>query len=450
MHQSRKKVIAVAALVLLLAVAALTTSALPTNLTWKAEAGVKETYDDNVYIQNTASDLNSVSVARANGLNPVPAKKSSFLTTLQPRLTLNYKPCGEFNAALGYAPDIALYYSAADEDYIAHRATLNFNGKIKNAVWEWLNAETFVEGGTLGPTFARNQDVPAIGGIPLRDRREQFVDRNNFRVTLPFGNWFIRPVASGYYHDFLTQQKLNPSAIYTNYCYENYLDRQDVNGGIDVGYDVGKKTYLVAGYRYGRQDQFVGPNSANTAFTDSPYDSSYHRVLFGVEGSPVSWLKLAALGGPEFRSWAAGTPAGFDRHKIEYWVDASATLIPGKKDTVMLLFRRFEQPAFSSQSVYDDITYSATWKHTFNEHWSASAGLQLYIGDWQLPVYREDWIYTPSLSVAYVFDKHWSAEAAASGDWAENQTPTSAPKAQYAEGREYTRHLVSLTVKYAF
>ena len=36
---------------------------------------------------------------------------------------------------------------------------------------------------------------------------------------------------------------------------ENYVSRQEVNGGVDIGYDVGKKTFLVLGYRYGRQDQ---------------------------------------------------------------------------------------------------------------------------------------------------------------------------------------------------
>ncbi len=440
-----------AAVLLLLAGSALPAPALSSNLTWKAEASVKQTYDDNVYIQNTTPAAANIAAAQAHGLNPVQANKSSLVTTIQPRLTANYKPAAEFNAAIGYAPDIALYASAEDENYVAHRATLNFNGKIQDASWEWLNSENFVQGGTLGPTFARGQDVPAVGGIPLRDRREQFVDRNSFRVTIPAGDWFIRPVASGYYHDFFTQQRLNPANVTSNmYCYENYLDRQDVNGGVDIGYDVGKKTYLVLGFRYGRQDQFVGPNAANTAFTDSPYDSSYERALFGIEGSPAPWLKLTALGGPEFRQWDEGTPAAFNRNQIQYWVDASATVIPDKNDTVTVQFRRFLQPAFSSQSVYNDITYSATWKHAFNEHFSASAGFQLYIGDWLPPVNRDDWIYTPSAGMTYAYNRHLSADLTWSYDIAENKTPTSAQGAAYAEGREYNRNLFSLAVKYTF
>jgi hypothetical protein len=169
-----------------------------------------------------------------------------------------------------------------------------------------------------------------------------------------------------------------------------------------------------------------------------------------VEGNPAKWIKLAALGGPEIRDWASGTYAGFDRNRIDYWVDATATIMPDKNDAVTLLFRRLTQPAFSSQSIYDDITYSAMWKHTFNEHFSASAGMQLYIGDWQAPVYRDDWIYTPSAGLTYTCNKHFSVEAACSGDWAKNKTSTSAPKAQYADGREFTRHLVSLAMKCTF
>lgn len=418
-----------------------------TNLTWKADVTLKETFDNNVYIQDTAPSPVNVGIATAAGLHAVSPLKSSLVTTILPRLGLNYQPGEAFNLTALYAPEIALYTSAEDEDYVAHRVTLNFNGKIKDATWELLNSPTFIEGSTIGPVFARPDDCPAIGGIPLRDRRQQFVFRNTFRVTLPFGKWFIRPVAASYYHDFLTGQRLNTDPAYT---YENYLDRQDVNGGVDVGYDVGRKTYLVLGYRYGRQDQFVGPNAANTAFTDSPYDSSYHRILVGVEGSPTSWLKLAALGGPEIRTWASGTPAGFDRNRQLYWVDAAATVLPDKKDTVTLLFRRYEQPAFSSQSVYEDITYGATWKHKFNDHWTAGAGFQLYIGDWQAPVNRNDWIYTPSAGLTYTHNQHLSAELAWSYDLVDNKTSTSAGGAAFADGREFSRNLVSLAVKYTF
>ncbi len=114
------------------------------------------------------------------------------------------------------------------------------------------------------------------------------------------------------------------------FSYENYVDRQDVSGGLDVGYDLGKKNYLVLGYRYGRQDQYTLPGAGGTT-TSSPYGNTYHRILFGFEGSPLSWLKVAVLGGPDIRCWDNSTPAGFDRNGIRYYWDVSATATPDKE-----------------------------------------------------------------------------------------------------------------------
>ena len=414
-----------------------------TNLNWNAGVTFKETYDDNVYLQDVQPDPTGVANTRAAGLTAATAYKSSWLTTVLPHLGLNYENGDStFNFEAAYAPEIALYTSAEDEDYVTHRTTLNFSGHIKDATWELLNSPTLIQGSTVGPTFASPGDVPAIGGIPLRNRCEAFIFINSFRVTVPFGKWFIRPVATSYYHDFLTDQRL-PVAN-SGYTYENYYDRQDINGGLDIGYDVGRKTYLVLGYRYGRQDQFTGPKG--NAFVDSPYDRAYNRVLIGVEGSPAPWIKLAMLGGPDFSDWAAGTDPGFDRNKIVYWIDAKVTLLPTKNDTIVLFHRSYQQPAFASESVYQDITSTVTWTHRFNTHLSASAGMELYIGDWQAPVKRDDWIYTPSFDVTYAYNQHLSAEFSFSRDWAENQQSGITT----GEGREFTRDLFSLAVRCAF
>lgn len=115
-----------------------------------------------------------------------------------------------------------------------------------------------------------------------------------------------------------------------------------------------------------------------------------------------------------------------------------------------LRWTQFEQPAFSSQSVYQDIKYDLTWRHKFTDHFTAGAGFTLYIGDWQQPVNRDDWIYTPSVTASYAFDKHWSAEFNYSLDLVDSRVSTSAEGAAYADGREYSRDLVSLAVKYVF
>jgi hypothetical protein len=433
-----------AAALAVLGLAVLPAYALPTNYTYTVEGTVKETYDDNVYLQNNAPP--------STMSDAVPAKKDSLVTTITPHVALSDQLCSGFKMSLSYAPDVAIYHNAPSEDNTTHRGVATFSGAAgDDVVWEQANAFTYIDGSRYGPIFGRvtpgpSQDVPAIGGIPLRDRRAAFIYRGGFKLTWTLDRFFIRPVASAYVHDFKTVQEPEPTP--TGAYYENYVSRQDVNGGMDIGYDVGKKTYLTLGYRYGQQDQ------GDLLGERSPYNSKYHRVLAGVEGSPVKWLKLNVQLGPEFRRFdPISNPtlaAEFNRNELLCYADASATIIPTKADTVSLRWTRFEQPAFSSQSVYEDIKYDLTWRHKFCDQFTAGAGFTVYVGDWQTPVNRNDWIYTPSLMASYNFNKHLSAEANWSCDWAQSKVSTSAEGAEYADGREFTRNLVSLAVKYAF
>ena len=171
---------------------------------------LKETFDSNVYIQDTTPDPANVAAAAAAGLSAVPANQSSFVTSVLPRFGLDYKPSPAFYGSVAYAPEMTYYHSASSEDYVAQRGTLNLGGKIKEASWELLNTASYIDGNDLGPTFARGGDVPAIGGIPLRDRREAFIFRNGFKLTYPVGDFFIRPVATTYFHDFQTDQRRQP------------------------------------------------------------------------------------------------------------------------------------------------------------------------------------------------------------------------------------------------
>ena len=432
--------------VVLLAVSA---SGANTNLTWKAETSVKETYDSNLYLQDNAPGSANVALAQAAGLRPVQANKGSFLTTITPRFGLDFKPGPAFYLSAAYSPEIALYNSAEDEDYITHRGTLNLSGTVEDTSWELLNAATYIQGSRQGPTFARPDDIPAIGGIPLRDRRAAFIWRNSFRLTRTAGKWFFRPVASSYVHDFLTEQKFIVPAIRTaNYTYENYIDRQDVNGGLDVGYQVFDKTFLVAGYRYGRQDQLKAPSTTTGAIVSSPYGNYYHRILIGMEGNPASWLKVAVLGGPDIRRFDSGTPAGFDRTGLRYFWDISATATPTRNDALTIKSTRYEQPAFSSFSMYEDTKTDLAWKHKLNDHFSTTLGFTLYVGDWEKPVARDDWIYTPGAGLTYNYDKHLSVDLAYSYDWVESKV--SASEEPLTDSHEFTRHTVSLALKYTF
>ena len=425
------------------------------NLNVKADLTLKEAFDSNIYLQDNAPYPTNVALARAAGYQPVEANKSSWITVITPKLGLGYKPSPAFGVLMGYAPEVAFYESAHSEDYITHRGTLNFGGKAGNTLWELANTATYIDGSHEGPTFARPDDIPAIGGIPIRDRRDAFIFRNSFRLTQPIGDWFFRPVACAYVHDFKTAQHWVPSAIRTrNYSYENYIDRQDVNGGLDIGYRVAKETHVVVGYRYGNQQQFNGPLPTTGQMVDSPYDSTYNRVLFGLEGNPASWLKVNILVGPEFRNFYELSALHqirpqFDADEVLVYMDVSIVATLSKADAVTFKGTRFEQPAFSSFSVYEDNKYDLSWRHKFGEKFSTTLGFMLYIGDWKTSSNRDDWIYSPSILLGYNFNQHLGAEANYAYEWVENKFDNSALE-PLAKSHEYTRHLVSLRLKYTF
>ena len=262
-----------------------------------ASVALKESFDSNVYLQDLTPNPASVASAAVAGFNAVPAKKGSLVSSVLPRFGLDYKPGEVFYASAIYAPELTYYSSASSENYVAQRGTLNLGGKIKEVSWDLLNTASFIDGNELGPTFGRPGEVPAIGGIPLRDRREAFIFRNGFKLTYPIGAFFLRPVATTYFNDFQTEQHASPKTA--PWVYENYIDRNEVVGGLDVGYKVAEKTHVVLGYRYGAQDQ------GNLLGKNSPYDNSFQRILVGVEGSPAEWLKLAVMVGPDIRDLPA-------------------------------------------------------------------------------------------------------------------------------------------------
>ena len=420
-------------------------------LTLKAELTIKETYDDNVYLLDTPPYPYLAPPPHA--LIAVP-NKGSMVTTVTPSLSLNYLAGPGFAATLSYAPDMVWYASAPSQDYVAHRVGLNIAGNIRGVSYEWLNSAVWTEGSDLSLTTLRPGDCRALGALPLRDRCDAALWRDNLKVTIPVGRWFLRPVITGYVHDFRAKQQANLAANKNSYVYDNYIDRWEFNGGVDLGYDVRDKTKLFVGYRYGHQGQGtvpVGTRTGEIVTSCSQYDNNYQRILAGVEGSPARWLKFAVTAGPETRDWSGDTPVGFDRGKTLWYVDAQVSVMPAKEDVIAFKMTRFEQPASTSQSMYQDIKYDLSWRHQCSAKLTVGAGFTVYNGLWELPVLRNDWIYTPSLMASYAFSPNLIAELSWSHDSAVNREPPVAGTAtQYAEGREFERNLTSLSLKYVF
>ncbi len=401
---------------------------LATNLTLKADLTLKETFDSNVYLQDHHPDPTV-----ANAVQPY---QESMVTSVTPKLALDWKPMPEFNFAMSYAPEVVTYHAESSESHTAHRAAATFSGKVGIVQWEQFNTLTWIDGSREGLTFGiRNNagqlvGAPSIGGIPIRDRRAALIYRNGFRAFHPHGDFFFRPVAWSYVHDFQTKLRNQPG-------YQNYVDRNDFTAGTDIGYKAFTEGYLVMGYRYGFQQEPSYP------WSDIHYSNDYHRLLFGFEGKVTDWLKVYGLIGPDFRDFNHETAPGFDDNYTTLYYDATAVVTLSKTDTINLLARQFEQPAFGAPSVYKDITWEIQWRHQFSPKLATTTGFRAYGGDWLEPVQRDDWIYTSSAGLVYTFTKQLTGELSYSYDWTESRIPDT-------EGREFSRHLVSLAVKYAF
>jgi hypothetical protein len=398
---------------------------LASNLTVKADLALKETFDSNVYLQDV--DPNP---AVTNAVKPF---QESFVTSVIPRLALDWKPMPEFNLSAFYAPEVVRFHAEPSENHESHRGALNFSGNVGIVSWEQFNTLTWIDGSEEGLTFGGPGGAPAIGGIPIRDRRAALIYRNGFRAFHPHGNWFFRPVAWSYVHDFRTDTRSRTQFPF----YQNYVDRNDFTVGLETGYKAFKNAYLVVGYRYGFQDETPLPGEA------VHYSNEYHRVVAGLEGQITRWLKITGVIGPDWRDYAKATPPGFDEHHTSLYYDASIVITPTKRDAITLLARQFEQPAFGAPSAYEDITWEINWRHVFEARFSVTTGFRAYGGDWLSPVMREDWIFTPTASLSYTHNKHLSGELSYSYDWVDSRVPDTS-------GREFTRHLVSLGMKYAF
>ncbi|MBI5686221.1 MAG: hypothetical protein HZC54_14205 [Verrucomicrobia bacterium] len=383
---------------------------------------VKESFDSNVFIQDHG-DL---------------ANRQSWVTSLMSGVGAGYQDSPEFRVLASYSPEVVFYHSESSEDHVAHCGTLNLGGNAGDTTWDVLNGIVWIDGNNLGPRFTGGGDIPAIGGIPVRDRRDAAIYRSSIRVTQTLGKFFLRPTFNSYLHDFQTEFHQTTEPGFAGY--ENYISRYDIGGGLDAGYEVAARTWLVLGYRYGHQEQ-----SENQFGLSSPFCNNYHRFLVGIEGAPTGWLKLNMMAGPDVRDFTSATPAGFDPNELLYFVDASASITPTRQDTVTVKLTRYEQPAFSSHSMYEDIVYDVSYRRKFNDRLTAGVGFKVYGGDWQAPVNRDDWIYTPSAMLACNFTKHLTGDLAYSYDWVDSEVPGT-----ITAGREFTRHIVSLGLKYAF
>ncbi len=376
---------------------------------------MKEEFDDNVFLQDMT------------GL----ANHESFVTTAIPALGLKYSESPSLTLQANYAPEISFFHAEPTEDFVLHRANLGLTGKSGGTEWDWQNCLIAIDGGDEGLVFSGPGGAPAAGGPRVRDRRDAAIFRGNVRVTQAVGKLLLRPVLSTYIHDFQTRHFNTPG-------YLNFVDRRDVNGGVDVGAQLIPGLRGFVGHRYGQQDE------AQLLQFPEEYDNSYHRLLFSLEGKPRPWITVAASLGPEFRTFGDKIPASFGHSdELNLFIDASLTITPGKADTLVLAVREFEQPGFGGRSIYEDLTYDLTWQHRFGTHLAIAISGRAYNTDFTYPAMRDDWVLGASVTVAWTFNPQLQSEISYQHEDGESRIPNT-------DARDYSRNVVALGIRYKF
>ncbi|MDD5350047.1 MAG: outer membrane beta-barrel protein [Chthoniobacteraceae bacterium] len=413
---------------------------------WMTDLSVRvgESYDSNIYLSGAAPEYYPKTIPAGDVAT---TNKPSWVTTVSPKIGVDFaKLLGSDSVVklftVGYAPDIVVFHEASSETYTAHRITTGFKAKADNVTVNLDNAFTYLNGSDDGLIYPAGSSSFVNGTV--RERREQWQERLKTSVKVDLGPVFVRPAFSLLYYDLATNFK-NVAG------YTNYVDRYDANGGVDLGYNVTKNVAFTVGYRYGTQYQQAVP--FDLAQINAGND--YQRVLFGVEGSPLGWLKIEAAVGPQFTTYNGNRPYNggvtadgrIDQNTEDVYAEASVTMALTSADALVFKYKRWNWVSSTGKNAYVDTLYDASYRHQFTPALQWEVGLRAGQADYNPSAYRNDWDYTVSTGFRYAFTKNLSLDVSYAfdkGDNAEDNVTVIGPT------REFERSIVSTGVTWKF
>lgn len=398
----------------------------PARPAWLTElsASAKLGYDTNVF----ATDNERATQALAN--------REAFTATLAVKLTASLSALAggpKELLVLGYAPTATRFDGLSSENNVAHRFTLQ--SAAKRGAWSWSvdHATTYIDGSRES---LRYNCYNLYGMGFARERHEQL--QNNGKAWLRYDGaaYFARATGSLLSHDFRTQLR-NPTG--TDAGWLNWVDRRDLNGGLDFGWRATKDFALVAGARLGNQHQDA------TQWAKKYSSNHYTRVLFGAEGKPTKWLSLAFLVGPDFRRYSAAGQYVTDRTPRAWTYEGSATATIDKDNSLTFAAKQERWLGSTGQSVYDNQNLSLTWKRRLAAAWSTQLTAQRQQGKYVAPSTRNDVLYSGVAQLQWAATKRLAVTldyTMQHGDEFVGTTTTS--------GRGYWRNIVGAGARWAF
>ena len=423
------------------------TSAIWEKPAWLTDLSLRvgESFDTNVYVAGATI---------APGDDVALRNKSSWVTTISPKIGFDFAKLFDKDSlvkslTLGYSPDFVIFHDASSESYSAERVTAGFKLKADNVSVIFDNAFTYINGSDRGLKYTNGAN--AYGQGTTRERRDQWQERSKLAVKIDAGDFFFRPTVS------LLDYNLDTKFLSG---YANYIDRYDLNGGADLGYNVSKNVAFTLGYRYGHQYQQTLPTSVSNANNlGRTASSDYQRVLFGVEGTPIKWLKLEAQVGPQFTKYGDDRPyiatvasnGQIDEDKTDVFAEVSATISVTKSDVLVLKYKRWNWVSSTGVNPYVDSLYDASFRHQITKDLQLQLGLRATESDYNPASLRDDWLYTASAGLRYnvtknlIWDITYSYDEGANDQYLSASTGPNSPSA-----REFDRSIISTGITWAF
>jgi hypothetical protein len=409
---------------------------------WLGEVGfeLSVSHDDNVYFQ----DLDDLS------------DRSSLVVSVKPRFVfriLRPKEQGS-GARLGlvYAPEFVRYPSWSEQGHETHRVLLSYDRSTPTTRWRLVNELLVTEGRRVAQDWPSPLGLPrspVIGGPEFRSRTANNEIRGRTSVRKTVGErWFVRPRAEWWASDFRTEQRETPIPNPADTFYGNYVDRASFTAGFDVGRRIGPRTYLTTGYLLGIQDQgqLVG--------SPYQYDNHFQVLLIGIEGAPSDRLSYSLQVGPDFRSYGSAIRPGDDPHPTEIYLDGRLLWKATVKTSAEGRMRQFKFMPGGGQGAMAMTLVDLELRREIVDELSLAGGVEVFRGSLAEPDPRgTDWLFTAwmrltwresdsrELSLGVLLDDGQSEAE----DFYE--TPIGVIPGPNGSGREYTRRIVTASVK---
>jgi Putative beta-barrel porin 2 len=391
---------------------------------------VKEAYDSNVF----ATDRNPT-LASA----PKLADVGSWVSTVSPTLAFNFLPAAGADTTLtalnfSYAGDYAFYHSTSTETNQRHTFAQQIAGKSGNGSFSIENSFIYVDGRQSAPQYGT---YSAYGTAIARERRNQIQDRTKFVLRYEFESWYLGAVANVLYYDLNTPFHQSAGALLG---WVNWVDREDLNFGFDLGYKVSKIVSLWAGYRRGQQKQQQLPWDLHHN------ESVYDRVLIGAKGTLAPWLKVDLQIGPDIRTYTDAPNLnilGSDHTWL--YTENTITADLSKDDSLSFTNKIWHWVSSSGVTSYRDTSYALTLKHNFSSVLSGTVGARVQGSDYDLPALREDWLYGYTLGLRYNITK----KSGLTLDYMRSLAKNRLSKITYP-GREFSQNGVSIGLRVAY